>query len=381
MKPVPRAGDDPDQDSDEAGFLAEVGRFLDHALTPDLRAAGMATIGVHSEIHAARTWHKRLFAQGWIAPAWPVAHGGTGWSARQRFLFERALADADAPILSASGIRCLGPLLIEMGTAEQQARYLPDILNGDALWCQGFSETGAGSDLAALSTRAVREGDFYRVNGAKIWTTGAQHSSHMFALVRTDSSGRRQEGLTFLLIDMTLPGISVRPIPMIHGEAECAEVRFDDLLVPLCDRIGDEGAGWQVAKRLMRHARSNNTTSGTLRRAMRRAIQTAEANGSHNPQALVPLALRLREVEATEERFLKSGVLDDGDHVPSMLKLMASELHQDMATAEIEMAGPFAQMMGHAPQKYFATRAASIYSGTSETHRNMLAAHIFGGKL
>lgn len=191
---------------DETAFLAEVRAFLAEALTPDLREAGRLTLGVHADIAACRVWHRRLFERGWVAPAWPVAWGGAGWTARQRFLFERECALNDAPVLFAGGIRSLGPLLIEIGTPLQQARYLPAILSGEDLWCQGFSEPGAGSDLAAIATRAERRGEHYVVNGTKIWTTGAHHSNRMFAIVRTSDGERRQQGLTFLLIDMDSPG-------------------------------------------------------------------------------------------------------------------------------------------------------------------------------
>ena len=175
-------------DSDpDAAFLAEVRAFLAEALTPDLREAGRRTLGVHSDIAACRLWHQRLFRRGWIAPGWPVAHGGTGLTPRQRFLFDRECALNDAPVLFAGGIRSLGPLIIEMGTPLQQARYLPVILSGEDLWAQGFSEPGAGSDLARIATRAEREGDHYRVTGAKIWTTGAHLANRMFALVRTET--------------------------------------------------------------------------------------------------------------------------------------------------------------------------------------------------
>ncbi|MBS0411995.1 MAG: acyl-CoA dehydrogenase family protein, partial [Proteobacteria bacterium] len=210
---IAEAAADPAEDGfDEAAFVAEVDRFLARALTDDLREAGRRTIGVHSDIAASRLWHQRLHDQGWIAPAWPKAHGGTGWTPRQRFLFDRACSANDAPVLFATGLRSLGPLLIEMGTPAQKARFLPAILSGRDLWCQGFSEPGAGSDLAALSTRAVRDGDTYVIDGAKIWTTGAHLANRMFALVRTSTGAKKQQGLTFLLVDMDSPGLTVRPI-------------------------------------------------------------------------------------------------------------------------------------------------------------------------
>jgi acyl-CoA dehydrogenase len=364
-------------------FLAEVDRFLARALTPDLREAGRNTIGTYSDIRACRIWHRRLFERGWIAPAWPIEHGGTGWTPVQRMLFERACAENDAPILFAGGIRTLGPLLIAMGTPQQRARYLPAILNGTDLWCQGFSETGAGSDLAALTTRAVRVGDHYVVNGSKIWTTGAHIADRMFCLVRTAAGERPQDGITFLLIDMASSGISVRPIVSIAGEHEFNEVIFDRVRVPAENRVGDENEGWSAAKLLMRFARSNNTTSGLLRRALRRAARDLEAAGERD---IASSRLKLAEAEcelvAFESLELKimSSARSQGmsGAQASMLKTVATELHQKLTAIGLDI-GPGWCEAGFATRKYFGTRAASIYSGTNETHRNLIWQQISGG--
>ena len=279
---------------DEAGFVDDVRAFLKQSLTEDLRESGRAMTGVHADIGACRIWHRRLYEKGWIAPAWPAVWGGTGWDARRRFLFDRECALNDAPVLFAGGLRSVGPLLIEMGTQDQRRRYLPPILSGDDLWCQGFSEPGAGSDLAAIATRAVRRGSHYWVNGSKIWTTGAHHSNRMFAIVRTDDSGPRQQGLTFLLIDMDSPGLTVAPIVGLSGEHEFNQVFFDEVRVPVANRVGEEGAGWTVAKRLMQLARSNNTPAALLRRVLRRA---AGAVAAVEAEAAPGLRRRLTELE------------------------------------------------------------------------------------
>ncbi len=371
-------------------FRDAVRDFLARELTEDLREAGRRTTGVHSEIGACRLWHKRLHRKGWIAPSWPVEHGGTGWSMAQRFAFEQECARNDAPILFAAGLRSIGPTVIALGTDEQKARYLPAILSGDDLWCQGFSEAGAGSDLAALSTRAVRDGDDYVVTGRKLWTTGAHISNRMFALVRTDSSGKPQEGITFLVLDMATPGIAVRPIVTLDGEHEFNEVIFDDVRVPAANRIGAEGDGWTVAKHLMRFARSNNTNSSLLRRAWRAVERARAADGF----ALEPsLQTRLTETEialiafeSLEQRLLAAGRLSGDDEAgSSLMKVTATELHQRIAELLCDVAGPYAAAgmvptgtspplaRGHfAMQKYLGTRAASIYSGTNEIHRNVL---------
>ena len=379
-------------DWNETAFLADVRAFLDEALTDDLRAAGRETIGVHADISACRIWHRRLFAQGWVAPAWPKAWGGAGWSPRQRFLFDRECALNDAPLLFAGGLRSVGPLLIEMGTASQRDRYISAILSGDDLWCQGFSEPGAGSDLAAISTRAERRGDDYVVNGSKIWTTGAHHANRMFAIVRTRDEDRRQAGLTFLLIDMDSPGLTVAPILGLAGEHEFNQVFFDAVRVPVANRVGDEDAGWAVAKRLMQLARANNTPAAVVRRVLRRAamavalVDPDEARDLR--RRLAGFEIELLAFEQLELAALPSGRPVGGDQTtPSMLKLIGSELHQKIAELIVEAAGPYAatgrrcggqagdpaDAGAHAMAKHLAVRAASIYSGTSETQRNVIA--------
>jgi acyl-CoA dehydrogenase len=328
-----------------------------------------------------------------------VAFGGTGWSARQRFLFDRECARQDAPVLFIGGIRSLGPLLIEQGTPEQRGRFLTPMLSGRDLWCQGFSEPGAGSDLAAISTRAVRDGDSYLVNGSKIWTTGAHHANWMFAIVRTDDSGKRQQGLTFLLIDMTSPGLSVKPIIGLAGDHEFNQVFFDDVRVPVAQRIGAENDGWTMAKRLMQLARSNNTPAALVGRVLRRTAEAVVAAGDRlEPSVRMRLAGLMIELEAFEQLELSgfaAGPVRLGDQaLPSMLKLTGSELHQRVAELAMEVAGPQAaatlEAIGlagaalddgaKASAKHLCVRAATIYSGTSETQRNVIAHQILANQ-
>ena len=381
--------------TEDEAFLAEVRAFLAVALTPDLREAGRRTIGVHSDIAACRLWRRRLHERGWAAPAWPTAHGGAGWSARQRYLFDRECALADAPVLLAGDIRSLGPLLIEHGTEDQRARFLPAMLTGERIWCQGFSEAGAGSDLAALSTRATRDGEAYVVNGAKLWTTGAQHADYMYALVRTAELDRPQQGITFLLIDMRAPGVTVAPIPDLAGQAEFNQVFFDNVRVPVVDRVGEENDGWAMAKRLMAFARGNNTPAALIRRGLNRARQAAAGAG----QALEPslrarlaqLEIELANLEAFELAALPSGLAPaDRPEVGSMLKLSASELNQRVAELALQIEGPYGAAALAAQGRvgpevdhgalvmaqHLALRAATIYSGASETQRNIIAGQL-----
>ena len=360
-------------------FLQAVRAFLSGALTPDLREAGRRTTGVHSDVAACRVWHRRLYEQGWIAPAWPEAFGGPGWTARQRFLFERECARNDAPVLFAAGVRSLGPLLIELGTPSQRERYLPAILSGEDLWCQGFSEPGAGSDLAAISTRAVRRGDTYEITGQKIWTTGAHLANRMFAIVRTADGARRQEGLTFLLVDMQSPGVTVHPIVDLAGEHEFNQVFFDAARAPISDRVGAENDGWSVAKRLMQLARANNTPAALVRRALRRAARALDCAGAAAEPSmrsrLASLAVELEAFEQLELAALPADRPAAGNAASSsLLKLIGSELHQRVAELAMEVGGPGAARAGDlAMRRHLAVRAASIYSGTSETQRNVIA--------
>lgn len=382
-------------ETDDEAFLAEVRAFIDVALTPDLREAGRRTLGVYSDPAAGEIWYRRLHARGWIAPAWPKAFGGTGWTAHQRFLFDKECARNDAPVLFATGLRSLGPLLIEMGSPQQRERYLPRILSGEDIWCQGFSEPSAGSDLAAVTCRADRDGDDYVINGMKIWTTGAHFCNRMFAIMRSADLGKPQKGLTFLLIDMHSPGVTVAPIIEISGEHEFNQVFFDNVRVPVANRVGEENDGWTVAKRLMELARSNNTPATLVRRVLHRT--TAAAKGKElEPTVRRRLAALWIELEAFDQ--IELATLGSGRPRPgaatatSMLKTIGSELHQKVAELALEIAGPTAgaemRAVGvagtqiddgaRAMAKQMAVRAATIYSGSSETQRNVIARSMIG---
>ncbi|MEZ5947374.1 MAG: acyl-CoA dehydrogenase family protein [Hyphomonas sp.] len=363
---LPEAACAPDGAAD-AAFRAEIDAFLDSALTEDLRAAGRATTGLKSAAWACTAWREKLQARGWYAPAWPKVHGGSAWSAEQRICFENACAARDAPVLMNSGVRTIGPLIIEAGTPAQQARYLPAILKGEHEWCQGFSEPQAGSDLSALSLKAERDGDDFILTGSKLWTSFAAHATHMFLLARCEPESKGNKGLVFLLVEMDRPGIEVRPIEFIDGDSETNEVFFNGVRTPVADRIGEVGEGWKAAKTLMAIARGNNTTTGALRRALRAAMRDTDDPDVRS--RLADLSRQVDEFEALEARAAggQLGVADAP--ASSVLKLRATELHQAITEAGLEGApyGTFTQA------KYLATRAATIYSGTSEVHRNIIA--------
>jgi alkylation response protein AidB-like acyl-CoA dehydrogenase len=356
----------------DPAFRRRVDSFLDTALTEELRAAGRVTTGLKSSPEACTVWREKLCERGWFAPSWPVEHGGAGWSTEQRLYFENACAARDAPILQSSGVRTIGPLIISEGSPEQKARYLPAILSGTHEWCQGFSEPQAGSDLSALTLRAERDGEDFILTGSKLWTSFAQYATHMFLLARCDPQSTGGAGLVFLLVEMDRPGITVKPIRFIDGDCETNEVFFDRVRTPAADRIGDIGAGWKAAKRLMAIARSNNTTTGLLRRALRaaqRGVMTQDCEDDPLRAKLAALARRIDEFEAFEIHVSAGRIGVAEGPATSALKLIATELHQAITEVGLDSAADtdFAQA------KYFATRAATIYSGTSEVHRNILA--------
>jgi len=355
----------------DAAFRAEVDAFLDAELTEELRAAGRETTGLKSPRWVCEAWRKRLNARGWFAPSWPVEYGGAGWSAEQRLYFENASAARDAPIVMNSGVRTIGPLIIAEGSDEQKAHYLPAILNGEHEWCQGFSEPQAGSDLSALALRATRDGDEFVLNGTKVWTSFAQYATHMFLLARSRPGSTGRNGLVFLLVEMHRPGIRIRPIEFISGEQETNEVFFDDVRTPVADRVGEIDEGWPAAKALMAIARSNNTTTGLLRRALRAAARGVAGNASS--QQLLELAMRVDAFEALEARAADGEIPISAAATSSVLKLLATELHQAITKVGLDLS-PNSQF---AQAKYLSTRAATIYSGTSEVHRNILA-HAIG---
>ena len=389
-------------------FREMIRQFLAEHLDPELRTAAARTTGVYTDIEAGQRWNRILAEQGWLAYTWPVEHGGTGWNALQRYIFGIECFRAGAPLVFNMGVRHIGPILMACGSAAQRDYYLPRILSAEDIWCQGYSEPGAGSDLASLKLSAVAEGDDYLLNGSKIWTTGAHFASHMFCLVRTSSTGRKQEGITFLLLSMDTPGLTVEPITSISGDHEFNQVFFDDVRVPVTNRVGDENSGWQVAKALMQRARSNNVNTGWVREALARlqrlAGQEADGNGGSLCQdpsfrrRLSEAEIFLDRVEIIELRVLAAthkGASPGA--ISSVLKTLGSELKQqitELATEAVAWYGlPFqpealdpcnhAQIIGppHAVTvlpTYLNERAATIYSGASEVQRDVLAKRVLG---
>ena len=267
-------------DAAHSAFRDEVRRFLEANLPADIREKVDSGKHLGKEDHVR--WQKILHRKGWMAPGWPVEHGGTGWTPLQRAIFETELGAVPAPPIIAFGVTMVGPVIIAFGNDEQKRKYLPRILASEDWWCQGYSEPEAGSDLAGLKTRAVSDGDHYVVNGSKTWTTYAQYADMMFCLVRTGSEGKKQEGISFLLLDMHSPGIAVTPIVTLDGGAEVNTVFFDNVRVPKSNLIGREGKGWTYAKYLLGHERTNIARVGLSTRLLAKLKKVAreeQANG------------------------------------------------------------------------------------------------------
>ena len=246
----------------DLAFQAEIRAFIAENLPADLQRAGRRATSVFIDKQYSLAWQRILHAKGWVAPSWPVEYGGTGWNEMRRFIFQMECIRAGAPSLAPMGLRMVGPCIMRYGTSEQKAHYLPRLLAGEDYWCQGYSEPGAGSDLASLQLSATSDGDDYVLNGSKIWTTHAHWANRMFCLVRTRFEGKPQAGITFLLLDMNSPGLVVKPIITLAGEHEVNQVFFDDVRVPKANRLGEENDGWTVAKFLLEFERGGGSSPG-----------------------------------------------------------------------------------------------------------------------
>ena len=364
----------------DTAFRDEVRAFLERALTAELRAAQAMNAGTFCDLDTTLAWHRILFEKGWVAPDWPVEHGGPGWSDTQRHIFAAECARAGAPSPLSFGIRMCGPVLMRFGTPEQKATYLPKILSGEHRWCQGYSEPGSGSDLASLKTAATVDGDHYVVNGSKIWTTFAHNATHIFCLVRTDPTVKPQRGITFLLIEMDTPGLTVTPIVNIAGDHEFNQLFFDAVRVPKTQRVGPEGEGWTVAKYLLEFERGGAYAAGLIAR-LAKVRASAVERGAADPAfraKLATLEIAVTAVDMQERRALSALSLGEAPGSrASLLKLQGSELIQQIDALAIEAMGPQAASLDPeaavAMKRYLYDRSVTIFGGTSEVQRNILA--------
>ncbi len=385
--------------TDDAAFVAEVRSWLAANLPDDIRERWLNGSALFTVPEDARRWQRILHTQGWAAPHWPTEYGGPGWDVRRQHLFEMTCAEAGAPPVMATGTHMIGPVLMKFGTPEQKARFLPRVLACDDYWCQGYSEPGSGSDLAALSTRAVREGDEYVINGSKIWTSHAHAADWIFALVRTSTEGKPQAGISFIMFPMGTPGISVRPLITIGNDHELNQVFFDDVRVPVSLRIGEENDGWTVAKYLLEFERGGNFYGGWLATNLVRLNRLASLTGAdQDPAFLRRMAEARIEAETLHvgSQRLLSRMEAGGNSGPesSAAKLRGSEVNELVSELTMMAAGAYA--IPHAPfdaanapgphrpeeveaaNRYFENRAMTIMGGSSEVQKNILAKVVLG---
>ena len=394
---------------DEA-FRQEVRDFIAENFTDEMRAKCKQSKNGYTDKETMVAWQKALYEKGWVAPGWPEEYGGPGFTQTQRYIFDVELSAAGTPTRSPMGLSMVAHVIMGFGSDEQKAQHLPPILKSDVWWCQGYSEPGSGSDLASLTMKAEDGGDHYILNGSKIWTTHAQWADWMFCLVRTNSDGKKQEGISFLLIPMDTPGIVVDPIVTLDGPApdaqEVNQVFFTDVKVDKKNRIGEENMGWTYAKYLLEFERGNPYSPG-LHSSIASIRKIAEQETSGNGDRLIDdpdFARKLAEVEMEvtameyfELRFFSA--LSAGQRAgaeSSILKLRGTELQQKLAGMKLEAIGayanPFVQDTFATPANdragpdyaapvapyYFNVRKASIYAGSNEIQKNILAKAVLG---
>ncbi|MAN79430.1 MAG: pimeloyl-CoA dehydrogenase large subunit [Rhodospirillaceae bacterium] len=395
--------------AEERAFQDHVRGFLRGNIPPAIKRK--VDLGLKLVKDDYVVWQRILHGQGWIAPGWPKEYGGPGWSPVQRFLYEEELAAASSPRLITFGLKMLGPVLIEFGTEAQKTRFLPRILSSEDWWCQGFSEPGAGSDLASLTTRAERDGDHYVVNGQKTWTTLAQYADWIFCLVRTSTEGKKQQGISFLLIDMKTPGVTVRPIKTLDGGQEINDVFLENVKVPAENLVGKENDGWTIAKFLLSHERFGIAGVARSKKQMERVRDIAAKEMKRGRpliedarfrERMAEVEIELTALEMTELRLLSEEAAGrkPGPEA-SILKLKGTQVQQGITELLLEAVGnrahafdpgilddewpgagndgpPVAEHVATVASHYFNWRKASIYGGSNEIQRSIIAKAILG---
>jgi pimeloyl-CoA dehydrogenase large subunit len=393
---------------EELAFRDEVRTFFRANLPNSIRTKLVE--GKHLAKDDIITWQRTLNKKGWAVANWPVKWGGTDWTPVQQYIFQEELQLTPAPQPLGFGVTMVGPVIIAFGSEEQKRRYLPAIANLDVWWCQGFSEPGAGSDLASLRTAAKRDGDHYVVNGQKTWTTLAQHADWIFCLVRTDLQAKKQEGISFLLIDMKTPGITVRPIITIEGGHEVNEVFFDDVKVPAENLVGQENKGWDYAKYLLGRERTGIARVGLSKERIRRIKELAAMERAGDKpliederfrEKLAAVEVELKALEMTQLRVVaaeRHRTDNKPDPASSILKIKGSEIQQATTELLLEVVGPYAmpyqperedderwneppigpEWAGPVAPTYFNWRKTTIYGGTNEIQKNIIAKAILG---
>ena len=396
---------------EELAFQKEVRDWLAANMPPEVAEESRRSRTSHVSKERLLQWQKKLASRGWLCPNWPKEYGGPGWNSTQKFIFEMEMARADSPYLSSFSIKMVAPVLMKYGSAAQKQRFLPKIAAAEELWCQGYSEPGSGSDLASLRTKAERQGDHYIVNGQKIWTTNAHYADWIFCLVRTSNEGKRQEGISFLLIDMKSPGIKIDPIYLVDGTRtpmrhEVNQVFFTDVKVPVESLVGEENKGWTYAKYLLEFERGGQAFGPRLRKAFRhlQTLSKSQLDAGEPLSAsakwrekMAALEMEIDAVEMNEMMFysgLKTG--DAPGNMGSVVKMRGTEVGQKVTELAVEAVGwygaPFTELRNYdsnivpvggdyvddVSPRYFNTRKTTIYGGSSEVQRNVLAKAMLG---
>ncbi len=396
---------------EELAFQKEVRDWLAANMPPEVAEESRRSRTSHVSKERLLQWQKKLASRGWLCPNWPKEYGGPGWNSTQKFIFEMEMARADSPYLSSFSIKMVAPVLMKYGSDAQKKRFLPKIAAAEELWCQGYSEPGSGSDLASLRTKAERQGDHYLVNGQKIWTTNAHYADWIFCLVRTSNEGKRQEGISFLLIDMKSPGIKIDPIYLVDGTRtpmrhEVNQVFFTDVKVPVENLVGEENKGWTYAKYLLEFERGGQAFGPRLRKAFRhlQTLSKSQLDAGEPLSAsakwrekMAALEIEIDAVEMNEMMFysgLKTG--DAPGNMGSVVKMRGTEVGQKVTELAVEAVGwygaPFTELRNYdsnvvpvggdyvddVSPRYFNTRKTTIYGGSSEVQRNVLAKAMLG---
>jgi len=384
--------------SEDLAFREEVRGFFDENFTAEL----VARLRGKNFKEAIVEWQRKLYDKGWIAPNWPAEYGGTGWTPTQKYIYETERSARGIPSPVPFGLSMVGPVIYQFGTPEQKEKFLPRILRSEDWWCQGYSEPGAGSDLAALKTKAELDGDHYVINGAKIWTTYAQYADWIFVLVRTSNEGKKQEGITFILCDMKTPGIKVNPIISIDNEHSLNEVEFNNVRVPIENVVGEVNKGWTVAKALLAHERTSIADVAQSKRNIRMIKEAAakEINGGKSlledpgfQARIADIEIELMALEFTELRTL-AAMAAGGFPGPesSLLKIKGTELQQATQELRMELAAYYQgvlptdldpEQLGHdfgseARRQFMYGRASTIYGGSNEVQKNIIAKFVLG---
>jgi len=384
--------------ADELEFRSEVRNYFENEFPQDILEKQRQAIPLTREDMVR--WHKHIYEKGWAAPNWPQEYGGTGWSSVQKYLFADEQARASAPGFLSFGVSMVGPIIYTFGSEAQKQRFLPDILQFNTWWCQGYSEPGAGSDLASLKMRAELVGDHYLLNGTKTWTTLGQYADWIFCLVRTNTDvARRQEGISFVLVDMDQPGVTVKPIVLLDGEPEVNEIHFDNVKVPLDNLVGEEGKGWTYGKVLLQHERTGIAGVAESKYKLTRLRSLAATSDRNFMRKIAAAEVELKALEYTELRTLAS-VSSGRAPGPesSILKIAGTELRQNIDSLYLETAGYYAlpyvrdQYVTGFPEDdrigagtatnasltYFNNRKVTIFGGSNEIQKNIIAKHVLG---